>query len=140
MMPTNLRASVPYDSPRCPTSTAAYCATVPRPPSRLCRRYSDGRCQMGQRPPCPFGGRGDGYCSWHSVEVEVNVEAETETTIQPPIESRSGRLCECGATLGPHRKLCDPCRTEARRETMRVSQARWRVRVAERNAHRRTTA
>jgi len=47
-------------------------ATASKRLSSLCRLFDDGRCQIAQHAVCPFGGRGAGVCSWHSIEVQTS--------------------------------------------------------------------
>jgi len=113
-----------------PSAQTRQCA-----PSRTwngrCRRLAaDEHCGVGAKVSCPFTGRGAGLCSWYAVEV--NPDAETKMPMSTGGNARGSRRCPCGAPLVLHRKLCDQCRAEARRTTMRESQARWRLRVAER--------
>ena len=93
-----------------------------------CRRLgTDGRCQLGARARCPFGGRGAGACSWHEVEAPVEVEATVEAAKPAPATSRE-RVCDCGAPLAKGRQKCDDCRDACRRETQRLNQQARRLR------------
>ncbi|MBM4042429.1 MAG: hypothetical protein FJ290_28385 [Planctomycetes bacterium] len=42
----------------------------------------------------------------------------------------AGRLCKCGRSLAPRRRMCDRCRAAARRHTNTESQKRWRAKLA----------
>jgi len=143
-LPADVPASGPDNAPEWPFGTrrgpqGAEGHPTPKPLAGGCRRLVNGVCRLGTPGPCEFGGKGSGCCSWYAIElpVKVEVEREVEATGEAAksTPATGGRTCRCGAPLPPRRKLCDGCAVEARRKTMRESQARWRrSTVATRNA------
>ncbi len=99
----------------CPASTPARCRDRLRLPDVM-----PGAC--GQTfPPSRMGGRREPRLCRESAEKKP--EPEPAPSIAPARKPRphhtGPRLCECGVTLPKGKRLCDACRANNHRKTMR---------------------
>lgn len=105
------------------------CNARPTNPPTRCRDYLRLPDVMpgttGQRIPASrMGGRKEPRL----CREETTDHQEPARTQRKPVALPTGpRLCGCGAILPKGKRLCDGCRTDRRRQTLREYKRRWRA-------------